>query len=514
MRKDTTRRDFLKKGLSTAVGTGLLSSIASAEVSRLDKGGWRKNKRPNILFIMTDQQRYDALGFLSKDGLKTPHMDTLAREGTTFIRAYCPSPACGPSRASLFTGAFPAYSGHRRNSDAHHADLKLFTDYLSEHGYFNALVGKRHLHPIEDSHGFHWMRLCEAHYDTYDEAEGRLNAYFDYLSELPDAPPRDEIVRAGGRTERMGGDAAEFWLGEDWQEDTHHLTNWTGRTACDFIRDYDKESPFFLNVSYFGPHHPYTSAWPWTEAYNPDEMELPDTLTAPKDDPVFSELKGRMRQTMAKWDPSYWQRFKAQYYGYVSQIDRSIGDIIQTLKAKGEWENTWIIFSSDHGDHMGNWGLVGKADPYETSARIPLIIKSPVSHPGSQGPGQIEQCVNWIDLYGSILDMAGISGWREQGHLETRSLLPLLAGEKEHWRNETHLFFGRERDEYSMAYWKDNWKVIRLRKGGRVLYEIYDLGSDPLEKQDLYPTMKSSDLGAALVRAADEWGRGQELRFR
>jgi arylsulfatase A-like enzyme len=503
------RRDFLKTGILATAGAGLIPSAKGGVENRraTAHGG-----RPNILFIITDQHRHDALGFLGGSPLRTPNLDRLAADGIHFRRAYCPSPACGPSRACLFTGVYPATSGHRRNADAHHPDLPLFTDRLREGGYHTALVGKRHLHPIEADHGFDHVRLCDAHYDTYGEEEGRLNAYFDYLAGLPGNPPRKEIVAAGGETERLGWEDPDFWLGKEWQPDDRHLTNWTAREACGFLTDYKGEEPWFLNVSFFGPHHPYTSAWPWTELYRPEAVDLPETLRKDKSDPVFQKLKGEMRGVMSGWKPEYWQQFIAQYYGYISQLDRAIGEIFNALQERGEWENTWIVFSSDHGDHMGNWGLLGKADPYETSARIPLVIKPPVSVDAELGSR--DQCVNWIDLYGSFLDMAGVSGWRTDSRLETRSLLPLIPDPQAAWNNETALFWGNQPDRYSMAFWRDEMKVVRLREPLGELIEIYNVERDPLEQVNLYPEIHDSPSGRSLIAAARGWGDAQESRFR
>lgn len=504
------RRTFLKAGLLAATGTAFPHIQTHGKP---EKGGRRKGE-PNILFIMTDQHRFDALGLNGKTPVATPNLDRLAAEGIHFSRAYCPSPACGPSRASLFTGVYPASSGHRRNADAHHGDLTLFTERLQRAGYFTSLVGKRHLHPIEGNHGFDRIQLCDAHYDTYDKKEGELNAYFDYLASLPDAPPREQIVQAGGLTERLGWRDSRFWIGERWQPDSRHLTTWTAREGCEFLRDYDGGDPYFLNVSFFGPHHPYFTAWPWADLYDPNEMELPATLGKDKTDPVFEALKGSMRAAMAKWDESVWRQAMAQYYGYVSQIDRAIGDLFHALEQRGDWENTWIVFAADHGDHLGNWGLLGKADPYETAARIPLLIRPPASA-GLDREGETEErCVNWMDLHATFSEIAGDGSWRSDDRLESRSLLPLLRSKGADWKNETALFWGRQRDRYSMAFWRGDRKVVRLRRPEGDDIELYDIGRDPWEERNLYREFHDKPEWRDLITAARQWGDNQEQRFR
>ena len=504
------RRTFLKTGAAAAA-----ASVFPAIRTQAKTGpGGGADGRSNFLFLMTDQHRFDALGFLGRTPVATPNLDRLGAEGTHFSRAYCPSPACGPSRASLFTGVYPASSGHRRNADAHHGDLTLFTERLRRAGYFTSLVGKRHLHPIEAAHGFDRIRLCDAHYATYDEKEGERNAYFDYLANLPDTPSRERIVREGGKTERLGWKDPRFWVGERWQPDHRHLTSWTSREACRFLNDYDGDKPFFLNVSFFGPHHPYTTAWPWTELHDPEAVELPATLREAKTDPVFQALKAKMRAAMAEWDEKVWRRAIAEYYGYVSQIDRAIGEIFNALQERRQWENTWIVFASDHGDHLGNWGLLGKADPYETAARIPLLVRSPASA-GIDRRGHTEgRCVNWMDLHATFSELAGDESWRADDRLESRSLVPLLTGEDAGWRDETALFWGREPDRYSMAFWRGDRKVVRLRRPDGEAIELYDVRRDPWERNNLYPQVRDKASWRGLIAAARRWGDGQERRFR
>ncbi len=459
----------------------------------------RRNDRPNILFVFTDQWRYDIFGYAGNKQVRTPYLDRLARQSMNFRRAYCPSPACGPSRASLFTGVYPAEHGHMRNVHAHDPSLPLFTDKLRGMDYHTGLVGKLHLHPIEASHGFDWKLLCDAHYDTYSEKEGKYNDYFDALAKMRPAKSREAWVEAGGRTEAMGPAAHEFWLGERWVDEAAHHTNWTADEAIRFLQRDDGSRPWFLNVSFFGPHHPYTTDFPWADFYPPSQMELPPTLNMEKKTPVFEALKRRIHSQMAAWDKNLWPKMIAQYYGYCSQIDLAVGRILTALAQRGDAENTWVIFTADHGDHLGNWGLLGKADPYETSIRVPLLICPPG---GLAGGGIHDGVVNMMDLNGTILDMAGSTK-------APRSLLPVVEGGA--GPDGTFVFQGWAPDNYHATYVERERKLIATnRPDGRRLYEAYAIADDPWEKDDLWPEGQTDAAWRRMRSTLDEWCREQE----
>jgi arylsulfatase A-like enzyme len=389
---------------------------------------------PNILFIWTDQHRYDAFGAAGNVNIKTPNIDRLADSGIRFTNAHCPSPICGPGRAACFTGMYPPGCGAVLNWISLKSGTLLMTDHLYQSGYYNALVGKLHLSPAADRHGFDWKRLCDSPHGVYSWDEIIYNDYLRFLERecYPEHPEQAE--RAGGESERVNAQDPRFWLGWSWADDAHHMTTWTGNESVAFLENWQGKQPFFLNVSFFGPHHPYATSEPWDSMYDPQALPLPDTWRREKTGPVFDRTKKKMQTTMRQWDETLWRDIQAKYYGNISQIDREVGRILDTLKARGLWENTLIVFTADHGDHMGDFGLLGKGDMYDSSVKIPFIVKPPGDDRRAETRNQV---VNSIDLFGTFLDAAGNSHWREDEQVEAKSMLPLLDGPAAPWKNET-----------------------------------------------------------------------------
>ncbi len=483
-------------GLAASSG---LSGSASAKMPRPLSDGAARTKH-NILFIFTDQWTYNFLGYAGNAQVKTPNLDRLAAQSVNFDRAYCPSPACGPSRASLFTGAYPAEHGHRRNADAHNPDMKLFTDQLREQGYKTGLVGKLHLHPIEADHGFDWKRLSDAHYDTHKKEETEINDYFDALVKKRPDFSREEWVAAGGRTEYLGPADYKFWLGERWVDDTAHHTTWTAEESIRFLREEAGEGPWFLNASFFGPHHPYTTDFPWADLYDPEKAELPPTWDMKKDSPVFKALKSQIVEEMGAWDDAVWEKMVAQYYGYCSQIDHAVGRILNALAMREDAERTWVVFTADHGDHIGNWRLLGKADPYETSIRIPMLICPPG---GMDKPRTHDRVCNLMDLHDTFLEIAGITP------IDSKSLIPVIKGEK--GKDSTFVFQGWAKDNYHATYIEGSRKwIVTNRPDGRRLYEMYDVVRDPYEMNDLWPVDNQGTEWRNGLDVLDAWTREQE----
>lgn len=495
------RRSFFCQGALATAGLAAFPAMGSAAAPNPKPSPASAARgKDNILFIFTDQWTYNILGYAGNSQVKTPNLDRLAAQSVNFDRAYCPSPACGPSRASLFTGAYPAEHGHKRNADAHNPDMRLFTDRLRDQGYKTGLVGKLHLHPIEADHGFDWKRLSDAHYDTYHKAETEINDYFDALARMRPDFSREEWVAAGGRTENLGPAHHMFWLGERWVDDTAHHTTWTAEESIRFLNEEANDGPWFLNVSFFGPHHPYTTDFPWADLYDPNDAELPPTWDMVKDSPVFKALKSQIVREMGAWDDAVWSKMVAQYYGYCSQIDHAVGRILNALAMREDAERTWVVFTADHGDHLGNWRLLGKADPYETSIRIPMLVCPPGGMDESRTHDRV---CNLLDLHDTFLDIAGTNP------KNSKSLVPVIRGDK--GKDSTFVFQGWAKDNYHATYIEGPRKwIVTNRPDGRRLYEMYDVVSDPYEMNDLWPADNHTAEWRQGLEILDTWTREQE----
>ncbi len=467
----------------------------------------------NIILILTDQHRYDFLGCAGHPFLKTPNIDTLAEHSVRFSNAYCADPVCGPARASIFTGMYPPASGVLRNHICNSSGRPLLTDRLSSMGYYCAMMGKLHLSPSPARHGFDYKRLCDSPHAIYDKEELINNPYREWIErELfdGDAEKAEQVI---AESEMLSSDNPDFWLGYNWCDDSHHITTWTGNEAVNFIKNWHKKQPLFLNVSFFGPHHPYRTCEPWDSMYDPDSVELPDASNIERDTPIFSYLISRRRKNGSKWNEKTWKKMRAYYMGAISQIDREIGRIIKELKNVGMWENTAVIFAADHGDELGDFGFVGKGLMTAGSARIPMIIKPA----GDNQNGSVcDKNVNSIDLFATCLEIAGSIDWRNDldENIESRSLVPLLNSQDKDWRNETFVMDGINPGRAMAMFRKDNLKLIRLADGDNSpLYEMYDVDQRSQDVHNIFGYKQYFDRQEYMVKSLEKWWEKQKHNY-
>lgn len=446
------------------------------------------SQRPNILFIYTDQHHHQFMGCAGHPLVKTPNLDLLSQEAIVFENCYCPSPVCGPSRSAFFSGQYPLESGRISNDpderlnaqgDFDTAQDDLLTDKLVKQGYLTGLVGKLHLGPSHHPNGFLWKRLLDSHYDCYHPIMAANNDYFRFLEKTyyrhnPNLAV--DLASASERRHELGIGDQEFWLGHSWVDEKHHPTTWTADQSIRFIKEVRDERPFFLNTSFFGPHHPYTTCSPWSEMYDPNEVELALSIDAIKTSPVFQAHSGEKHKAFSTWDKSYWRKVMAQYLGNISMIDHHLGRIFQALKDEGLWDNTAIVFTADHGDAMGELGLIGKSNMYDGAAKVPFIIKPP------QGctPQTLPHIVNTIDAHPTILDWANIDHNFGNSSQKARSLTGILDNPKAAWEQRTYSSFITQ--QLQLHLMRDgNHKTIHLEKLGQTYIEQYDLEQDPQE---------------------------------
>jgi arylsulfatase len=447
-------------------------------------------EKPNILFIMTDQHNANFLGYMGYPGLKTPNIDELAKHSAVFTSAYCASPVSGPSRAAVFTGQYPLKNGVTTNWVRLKDESVLLSSRLAEAGYFNGMIGKLHLTPVGDAHGFVFRSICDSPYDLYDKEEIVENDYLKWAAnDLGNTP--EQLASLAGESEHSNVKDSRFWLGWSWTDDKHQITTWAGNEAVSFINSYDKKQPFFLHVSFFGPHHPYSTCDPWDKMYDPDKVKLP--LTFGKIQP------GEEPGIRPEWPEETWRKIIATYCGNISAIDKQIGRIIKALKENGLWENTLIIFTSDHGDHMADFSQLGKGTMLESSVRIPLLIKAP----GADRAGrQYSQVVNLIDLYSTFLDYAEVT---MNSPTDSRSIRKLLEGDQK-WENETFSSIGSSDGRNGQVmYIKDKYKAVGFIKDGIMKTELYDRTETIHDLHNLASEKQYSDKTADMQHVMENW---------
>ena len=392
-------------------------------------------KPPNLLVIHTDQQSWWTLGAYGGTLVDTPHIDRLAAGGVLCTSFFANSAVCTPSRGCLLTGRYPHCHGAHTNNLPLNRDEVTFAQVLREQGYRTGYVGKWHLdgdrrpgwvHP-ERAMGFADARYMfnRGHWKKIESAD---------VGDVGDMEPIVSPYREIG--------------------DEHtYATDWLTDRTIELVEQGGAE-PFCHMLSIPDPHTPFTVRAPYDTMYRPEDMPLPDTLfeaglpdwaaTARRQGDYYTEDREARRAQL--------RRHKAQYCGMVKLIDDSVGRILEALTATGQLEDTLVVFTSDHGEYMGEHGLMYKNQLYETAHRVPLILHWPA---GLQPGTVVERVLAMVDFQPTILGLLGApSSGREQG----RDASALLRGQDVDWVDEAfihHSGFARAgvfTDRYQLAY--------------------------------------------------------------
>lgn len=431
-----TRRHFLAAGAATALGA------AAAPVNARDE------RRPNILFVLTDDQRHDFMGCAGHPFLQTPQMDALAREGVRFTNAFVTTPICAASRASILTGMYARSCGVHDFGTPIPQDLfpKTYPMGMREAGYRTGFVGK------------------------WGVGGGEPRQDFDFFEGLP----------WGGQYFDPAGETEQ------------HLTSLLTDHCIDFLDGCSPGEPFCLSLSTFAPH-----AHDYAERPFPPDPALEDLYedaavpTPPLRDPaIFDNLPEFLRESegRVRWEnrfttPGHHAATVRDYCRLITGIDIAIGRIRDTLEARGLADNTIIVFTSDNGFFLGERGLADKWYAYEDSIRVPMIVFDPRAPQASRGRTVDAMALN-IDLAPTMLEYAGLP---VPAAMQGNSLIPWMRGESPDWRDEwffEHLF-ERHNIPRSEGIRTETHKYFRWIDTDPLLEEAYDLEADPLETRNL-----------------------------
>jgi len=409
-------------------------------------------KRPNIVFIITDQQRYDTIAALGFDHMITPNLDRLAKRGTSFENMYITSPSCAPSRASLFTGVYPHTNGVFRNDEPWNY---CWVKDLAEAGYRTVNVGKMHTMPVEGAFGFHERHVVE----NKDRDHPNLPFYLDNWDKAYFLRGLEKPSRVTQRRKAEYGDQLGAWV---WEHDENlHPDVFVGQMARWWLNRYPGDEPFFLQVGLPGPHPPYDPTQEYLEMYEGRDLPPvipPDTEVQPK---AMQELRdfhlGEDADGVVHLpDPTAEQsrRQRAHYYANVTMIDKQVGDIIEVLEQRGELDDTIIVFTSDHGDALGDHGHSQKWNMYQSTVHVPAVVF------GVEVP-------KWM---------------------EASSLVPYFEGEASQGRNR--IFAEHSNDalltgtRFMTMVLEDNMKLVHFIDADKGL--LFDLATDPDELTNLW----------------------------
>lgn len=463
----------------------------------------------NILFIMCDQLRFDYLGCTGHPSIRTPNIDALAARGIRFDKAYVQSPICGPSRMSFYTGRYVRSHGSSWNGVPLPVGTPTMGDHLEALGLRTAVCGKTHMTPDLagmrrlglDRSSVAGTRVAECGFEPWDRLEGlhpdgaaepsHYNAFL--RARGYDAPnPWHDWANAA---EDADGTLLSGWLMAHADKPARAPaevteTAYSTDRAMDFIEDAG-DAPWCLHLSYIKPHWPYIAPSPYHAMYGPDDI-LPANRAGPEEDPhpILAAYRAhRFSKAFARDEVR--ERVIPAYMGLISQIDDEIGRLMAFLDARGLTEETLIVFTSDHGDYLGDHWLGEKELFHDASARIPLIVVDPASEADATRGQVSDALVEAIDLLPTFVDFAG--GAPMPHVLEGRSLLPLVRGQDVPWRDvvlsEYDYSARRARvlldqpiaDCRLTMVFDGRWKLVHAQ-GFRPM--LHDLASDPHELQD------------------------------
>jgi len=421
--------------------------------------------RPNILFLMTDEQRWDCVGYMDPPVSLTPNLDRLAAAGVTFPRCYSPNPVCMPARCSIHTGLYACQTGQMDNRGDWPMETPTFTQALQKLGYHTALTGKIHAHEgvgeAPDQTGPPWIdELHGLGFDDVCQAAGKGMAflaedhYTYYLHErgLLDAMREDMVLRNEGK--RPGSGPTPL-------PDEDFIDSFIGRRAIEWQENYADEKPFFHMVSFCGPHPPF-------DVYQSARDRVPlDKVPLPVEGPDLPD----------GYDPEAWRRSRASYLANICIIDDNMGRLFEAMQRKGQLDNTLVVFTSDHGTMLGDLGKYAKCHWEDPSVRVPLMVYyRPWQHLARRAD---QTMVSSHDVAATMIDFAAGKACASEylPGCSSRSLLPFVEGKTDRVRDVVY----SEQGQQFVAPWRmvDNgqYKYVYLLDDDKDL--LFDMREDP-----------------------------------
>ena len=458
----------------------------------------KRADRPNVIFIMTDQERYDTIGALGFPWMKTPNLDRLMHEGVSFDRCFCTAPSCAPARASLFCGDWPHRAGVLRNG--HHWQLPSWIEQFRDAGYHTINLGKMHTQPVDDACGFTqrfivenkdrplWASIGGYYYDEWQRFLFQNGVKF----------PDREWYRSKHPDYETGLGAYPWPL-----EERYHPDQYVGDLACWFIDQWPSKDPMFLQIGFPGPHPPYDPPQRYIDMYEDVDIPVPDVTREELDGQPWPQQSYRKEMVEGNHDAVKWhdqpskeqlRRLRKHYAANMTLIDEQIGRIIAKLREKGYLDNAIIVFTSDHGDNLGDHGHIQKWTFYDEIIRMPTIAWAPGRLPaGERYDGMIEQ----FDIAAMLLEFAGL---RLQESSPARSAGDLVRGT---WSGRDAVFAEHGPDalqhevDYMHMVRTDRWKLVRYKE--RDFGELYDLESEAGETRNLWDDPEYRDVKLELL---------------
>jgi choline-sulfatase len=431
----------------------------------------------NVLFIFTDMQRADTIGALGNPTIQTPNLDRLAREGTAFTRCYTPSPVCVPARCCMHYGLYPQRTGLYVNGRMMDDNGASLASRLSSAGYHTAAVGKCHFTPDSLARRGFDERITQeelvADYTRDDYREWLSKNGYDPVEAHGERGPMYYMPQPS----RFNGEA--------------HPTEWIAKRSMDVMDTSEQQGkPWCVMASFIHPHPPFTPPRPWTKLYPP--TSVPDPHLPSGMDSLLTHIN--RTQNRYKWrdqgmDKNVLRMIRAYYYACISYVDHQVGRLISHLENKGRLDDTLILFSSDHGEYLGDYGCFGKRSMHDASARVPLIARLPARFDA----GAICSApTSLVDIHPTLMGVAGLDPEDTDG----LDLADVAAGKAQ----REHVFsqWGKGANAIYLIASKD-WKYIY--SAGEEKEILFDRVRDPLESRNAAEDPEAAGAKAGLKQA-------------
>jgi choline-sulfatase len=469
-----TRRELI------ATGLGGLAAV-SRGIGASQSGSARKK---NLLILMADQHKPDCLGIAGHPVVKTPNLDALARSGTRFSSAYCANPVCTPSRASILTGLYTHHHHAYNNATPWPFQHKTIANYFSSAGYMSALIGKMHFVDAQ-THGFDYRLDFN---DWYQYLGPKTKLYADELSRANSGsglPQIDDLWRDAGDPwkgvrdldDREGPVAVG---GVSKMPEADHFESFVARESIRYLKNHSKDQPFFLISSFLKPHDPFMPAKRFADMFRAEDMRLPDTWGKVNLDEVPIAVRRSIEHNAPTPElannADEARRRIAYYYANLAQMDDRAGAVLRALRELDLEKDTVVVYTSDHGEMLGEHGLWQKFQFYESSCGIPLIIRAPGITPENK------RCAAPVSLVSLLPTLAELCDVPVPSTLDGKSLMPQVR--QPELATKAPIF-----SEYDLR----NPRAKYMIRDGDLKYtfwthdmpELYDLRSDPKEMRNL-----------------------------
>lgn len=453
--------------------------------------------RKNLLFLMTDQLVYDAMGHITK-GIQTPYLDRLAERAVCFSRCYTGAPLCMPARASLATGLYPQELGIEDNGcEGLTMQSETWMQRVRDAGYETALFGKAHLHKFPSDMRDKEEQTRHYGYEIVNEMPGprtygiKKSSYYDYLKEHHllecycrdmDRRYREGHVYDCSPTPLPIKDYADVYIAD---------------RALEYLENVPQKRPWFCTVGFGGPHDPWDTPKEYADIYSdfapPAPRKKPVSLNPDRPRGVYDEiLNGKydvsLTEDILNMTRENVDGLRRSYYGHVTLIDKQVGRILSCLEKRGMLDNTIIVFTSDHGEQNGDYGLLFKQTFFETSVRVPMMIAIP-----GEKHKRIDTPVELMDAGATLCDLLGVN--QNLGH--ARSWLPMINGCSGEKKRIVSQLFGE-----TMLI-ENSFKAVFNKKDE--VYLLFNLEEDPEETRNMAATKQTQEIEEKMKQSLGEW---------